>query len=46
MFHKGRGQRYVLKEEALETIVEAIRAVSRGELWLSKRVQEKVKRRR
>jgi len=29
----------------LETIVEAIRAVSRGELWLSKRVQEKVVRR-
>jgi len=36
---------YVLKEEALDTIVEAIRAASRGETWLSKRVQEKVVRR-
>ena len=35
---------YVLKEEALDTIVEAIRAASREELWLSKRVQEKVVR--
>lgn len=35
---------YVLKEEALDTIVEAIRAASRGETWLSKRVQEKVVR--
>ena len=35
---------YVLKEEALDTIVEAIRAASRGEHWLSKRVQEKVVR--
>ena len=35
---------YVLKEEALDTIVEAIRAASCGELWLSKRVQEKVVR--
>ena len=36
---------YVLKEEALDTIVEAIRAASRGETWLSKRVEEKVVRR-
>jgi DNA-binding NarL/FixJ family response regulator len=36
---------YVLKEEALDTIVEAIRAASRGEMWLSKRVEEKVVRR-
>jgi len=36
---------YVLKEEALDTIVEAICAASRGETWLSKRVQEKVVRR-
>lgn len=33
---------YVLKEEALDTIVEAIRVASRGELWLSRRVEEKV----
>ncbi len=36
---------YVLKEEALDTIVEAIRAASRGETWLSRRVEEKVVRR-
>ncbi len=36
---------YVLKEEALDTIVEAIRVASRGELWLSRRVEEKVVRR-
>ena len=36
---------YVLKEEALDTVVEAIRAASRGETWLSKRVEEKVVRR-
>ncbi len=36
---------YVLKEEALETIVKAIRVACRGETWLSPKVAEKVKRR-
>jgi len=36
---------YVLKEEALDTIVEAIRAASRGESWLSPRVAAKVMKR-
>ena len=35
---------YVLKEEALDTIIEAIRVASRGGIWLSKRVAEKVMR--
>jgi DNA-binding NarL/FixJ family response regulator len=36
---------YVLKEETPDTIVEAIRAASRGEIWLSPKVGEKVLRR-
>ncbi|MBC8492768.1 MAG: response regulator transcription factor [Chloroflexi bacterium] len=36
---------YVLKEEALDTIVKAIRVACRGETWLSPKVAEKVKRR-
>ena len=35
---------YVLKEEASDAVVEAIRAASCGEIWLSKSVQEKVVR--
>jgi DNA-binding NarL/FixJ family response regulator len=37
---------YVLKEEALDAIIDAIRISSRGGIWLSRRVQEKVMRRR
>jgi len=36
---------YALKDERLSTIVEAVRAVSRGETWLSPRVAAKVTRR-
>jgi DNA-binding NarL/FixJ family response regulator len=36
---------YVLKDEALDAIVEAIKAVYSGRTWLSGRVLEKVKRR-
>jgi DNA-binding NarL/FixJ family response regulator len=36
---------YVLKEEALDTIVEAIRAAARGESWLSPKVAAKVMKR-
>ena len=36
---------YALKDERLSTIVEAVRAVSRGETWLSPRVATKVARR-
>jgi NarL family two-component system response regulator LiaR len=36
---------YVLKDEALDAIVEAIRAAYRGKPWLSDRVLEKVRRR-
>lgn len=36
---------YVLKDEALETLVEAIRAVAKGETWLSQRVAAKLARR-
>jgi NarL family two-component system response regulator LiaR len=36
---------YALKDERLSTIVEAVRAVSRGETWLSPRVATKVIRR-
>lgn len=36
---------YVLKDEALDTLVEAIRAVAKGESWLSQRVAGKLARR-
>jgi DNA-binding NarL/FixJ family response regulator len=36
---------YALKDERLSTIVEAVRAVSQGETWLSPRVAAKVARR-
>jgi len=36
---------YVLKDEALETIVMAVRRAARGEMWLSPRVAAKVTRR-
>jgi len=39
---KAGANGYVLKEEALDTIVEAIRAASRGESWLSPKVATKV----
>jgi len=42
---KAGASGYVLKEEALETIVKAIRIACRGETWLSPKVAEKVKRR-
>ncbi|MBU2610007.1 MAG: response regulator transcription factor [Chloroflexi bacterium] len=35
---------YLLKEEALDTLVTAIRAVARGELWLSQRVAVRLAR--
>lgn len=35
---------YMLKDEALDTLVEAIRAVSRGELWLSQRIAGRLAR--
>jgi NarL family two-component system response regulator LiaR len=42
---KAGASGYVLKEEALDTIVKAIRVACRGETWLSPKVAEKVKRR-
>jgi len=36
---------YLLKEEALETLVAAIRAVARGESWLSQRIAGRLARR-
>jgi DNA-binding NarL/FixJ family response regulator len=42
---KAGASGYVLKEEALDTIVKAIRIAYRGETWLSPKVVEKVKRR-
>jgi NarL family two-component system response regulator LiaR len=42
---KAGASGYVLKEEALDTIVKAIRIACRGETWLSPKVAEKVKRR-
>jgi len=36
---------YLLKEEALETLVAAIRAVARGESWLSQRIDGRLARR-
>lgn len=35
---------YLLKEEALETLVAAIRAVARGESWLSQRIASRLAR--
>jgi NarL family two-component system response regulator LiaR len=42
---KAGASGYVLKEEALDTIVKAICVACHGETWLSPRVAEKVKRR-
>ena len=42
---KAGASGYVLKEEALETIVKAIRVACRGETWLSPKIAEKVKKR-
>ncbi|MBI9045304.1 MAG: response regulator transcription factor [Anaerolineaceae bacterium] len=36
---------YVLKDEALETLADAVRAVSRGELWMSQSVTSRVVKR-
>lgn len=33
---------YLLKEEALDTVIDAIRAVNRGEVWYSREVMSKV----
>lgn len=42
---EGGANGYVLKDEALETLVSAVRAVARGESWLSPEVARQVVRR-